>query len=63
MAKYKNNKTFLLNYAQKVVVLKSKTVINVKIIKGADLKFLPDWPIISIRSWQHLSVGQKIWFG
>ncbi len=41
---------FLLNYAQKVVVFKSKTVINVKIITGADLKFVPDWPIISIRS-------------
>jgi hypothetical protein len=36
VAKYKNNDTFLLNYAQTVVILKSKAVINFRIIKEVD---------------------------
>jgi hypothetical protein len=50
--KYKNYETFLLNYAQKF-----KALIKFKILVGVfffppRLLFAPDWPAISISSWQ-----------
>jgi hypothetical protein len=50
-------KTQTLHHAQKVVVLKSKALINFKIIERVDsppwLKFGSDGLTISVRSWQH----------
>jgi hypothetical protein len=51
------NYKFFSYYAQKVVVLKSKALINFKIIDWTffhqRLKFGLDWLTISVRSWQH----------
>jgi hypothetical protein len=54
----KMTQLLLLNYALKIIVLKSKAFIKVKIIHGLDffsqgLKLVPDWQAISVRSWQH----------
>jgi hypothetical protein len=48
---------YILNYVQKVNVLKFKTLMKFKIIEGvysfpSKLKFVPDWLAISVSGWQ-----------
>ncbi len=63
-----SNQKMLCKALQRTKTLNRKQEQNYKITGRADfiaqgLKFVPDWPAISVSSWQQARMWQMVWLG